>query len=236
MGPLLPESTPTKEDKKEKDKPVQLSLFESVHQELAKVANNFKAINWETYWDLFLLKFVMEVSFQCFYASFGLVLAAQFSLSQKQIGYMLALHAFLFVVFNPLYATAKTKLYSTDKSGVARIRHAFLLLAVTFVGFIVAPNWWIYGFFVVPLSAVRVLADSTFTEILVLRTGETDKGTVMGAFESIMSLSGFTTPLIMGLATDIWGYYAPSLIALIPSTASIYIVNKMQTIAEKYTQ
>lgn len=236
MGLLLPDSIPTKHDKKEKDKTVQLGLVGSVHQEFAKVANNFKAINWETYWDLFLLKFVMEISFQCFYASFGLVLAAQFSMTQKQIGYMLAMHAFLFVVFNPLYATAKIKLYSSDKSGIARIRHAFLLLAVTFIGFIFAPNWLIYCFFIVPLSAVRVLADTTFTEILVLRTGETDKGTVMGTFESLISLSAFTTPLILGLATDIWGYYAPSVIALIPSSISIYIVNKMHTTPEKYTQ
>lgn len=234
---LLPDSTPTKENKsKGNEKPAKLNVAKMIYYELNKVLNNFRSLNWNVYRDLFLLKFMLEMSFHSFYSSFGLVLITQFSYSQKQVGYTLAVHAFLFVLFNPLYATVKSTFYKRDKTGVKRIQHAFFLLTITFIGFIVAGNWWIYTFFMIPFSAVRVLADTTFTEILVFITGDKDKGTVMGAFESLMSLSGLTTPLVMGLVTDIWGSYAPSFLALIPSIASIYFVNKMHKIAGKYTQ
>lgn len=222
--------------KKEKEERVHLSLTRTVYKELAKIVNNFKLINWDKYWDLFLLKFIIEISFNCFYASFGIVLLTEFSFTHKQMGYTMALHAFSFVVFNPLYATVKTKFYSGDKTGVTRIRNSCFLLVATLLGFITAPTWWIYVLFMVPISVVRILADSTCTEILVLRTEATEKGTVMGAFESVMSLSSLITPLMLGLITDTWGSYAPFITALIPSTASIYIVNKMQNISNKYTQ
>lgn len=232
---LLPDSAPAKQDKEEKEKPAQLSLIKTASQGLIKVLNNFKAINWELYWDIFLLKLLVEVSFQTFYASFGLMLHDKFDFSHKQIGYMLAMHAVLIVVFNLLYSTIKAKLYSNDTTGQERMRHVFLLLIITFAGFSTAPVWWIYGLFLIPISCVRAVVDSTQTEILVLRTGEADKGTVMGAFESIMSLAGLTVPLVTGFATDMWGCTAPSVLALIPSIGSIYVVNKMQAIAEKKT-
>lgn len=146
---------------------------------------------------------------------------------------MLAIHALAIVLFNLIIGTVNKKFYGNDKSGVQRMKHAFLLLIVTFVGFIVAPVWWIYALFVVPISAVRVLADTAFNEVLLVRTGQADKGTVMGAFESLFSLSGFTTPLITGLAIDFWGVKAPSLVALLPSVASLYIANKNSQLQKK---
>lgn len=146
---------------------------------------------------------------------------------------MLAMHALAVVLFNLIIGTVNSKLYSTDKTGARRMKHAFLLLIGTFVGFIVAPVWWVYALFVIPISAVRVLRDVAFTEVLVLRTQKADIGTVMGAFESLVSLSGFTTPLITGLAIDFWGIRAPSFVALLPSIASLYIANKKQKLTQK---
>lgn len=229
----MPESIPTKQTEQEAAKSKDFSVFKRTYEELAKVVNNFKAINWDSYWDLFLLKLLTETAFHSFYASFGLVLVKNYSLTQKQVGYMLAIHALAIVLFNLIIGTVNKKFYSNDKSGVQRMKHAFLLLIVTFVGFIVAPVWWIYGLFVVPISAVRVLADTAFNEVLLVRTGQADKGTVMGAFESLFSLSGFTTPLITGLAIDFWGVKAPSLVALLPSVASLYIANKNSQLHNK---
>lgn len=203
-----------------------MNIIEATHKELAKVVNNFKSIKWESYWDLFLLKLLAETAYQSFYASFGLVLVEEFNLTQKQVGYMLAIHALSIVAFNLLINQINLKFYNDDKTGTKRLKHAFVLLTASFVGFIVAPAWWIYALVVIPFSGVRVIADTAFNEVLLLRTAQTDKGTVMGAFESLMSLAGFSTPLITGLAIDFWGISAPSFVALLPSIASFYIVNK----------
>lgn len=230
---LLPESKQIQTNEKETDKSTELNIIQRIYQELTKVVNNFKIINWESYGDLFLLKLLIETAFQTFYSSFGLVLVEKYFLSQKQVGYMLAMHALAIVVFNLIISTVNSKFYSNDKNGLKRMKHAFLLLIVTFIGFIVAPVWWVYGLFIIPISAVRVLADTVFTEVLVLRTGKSDKGTVMGAFESLISLSGFTTPLITGVTIDFWGITTPSFVALLPSIASLYIVNKNKMILKK---
>lgn len=233
MAFLLPESIPTKQTKQEAEKSAELNVIKRTCEELAKIANNFKAIKWDSYWHLFLLKLLTETAFHSFYASFGLILVKEYSLTHKEVGYMLAFHAIAVVFFNLIVGTVNSKLYSNDKNGTKRMKDAFLLLIVTFVGFIVAPVWWIYSLFIMPISAVRVLADTSFNEILVLRTGQGDKGTVMGAFESLISLSGFTTPLITGLAIDFWGVRAPSFVALLPSVASLYIANKNHKIPLK---
>lgn len=224
---FVPASTP-KKPKGDKDK--QLSFYENVHQELAKVVSNFKSLDWNLYWDIFTLRFLVEAASQMFYSSFGLILIEAFEFSQKQMGYMLALHALLIIVFNLTNGFVKGRLYKDDRDGVMRIKHALFLQAVNFVGFSLAASWWVFGLFMVPFSFARVLTDTTWTEVLVLRTKESDRGTVTGAFESIMPLAGLIVPVVSGLAIDLCGISAPSFLALVPLAVSIYISRKMQKI------
>lgn len=210
----------------QEDNIAQLSVIGSTYQELAKVVNNFKSINWDLYWDLFLLKLLSEISFNSFYASFSLGLLEEFNFNHKQIGYMLSIHSIAMIVFNFINGIVTSMFYNSDTTGTNRISHALSLLIATFACLVFTHVWWLYCALVIPFSAVRVVTDSTFMEVLAVRTKKAAKGTVMGVFESLISVSRFTTPLITGFTIDFWGFRAPSTVAIILCFANLAIVNR----------
>lgn len=125
-------------------------------------------------------------------------------------------------ICNVLMQKIKSRFYSDDKDGSKRVYHGLYVLAASCLLLSSAPTFQFYLLFLIPMSLVRPLMDTTWTELLISKTNENEKGVVMGTFESLMSLAGLIVPLLSGIITDVWGGNAPALVSAVPAIISIY--------------
>lgn len=224
MGLLLPDTEPTKKKdstKQSKDS----SVFSKGYSELAQTISNITSIDWDTFGDVFTIKFLADISFHMFHSAFALVLQENLGLSHKEIGYVLAIYGIIGVISNILTAPVTKKLYVNDVNGKGRLLTVFTLCSIGYIGVGFAPSITIYVVSLAMLGSVRPLLETTATEQLVKRTHENDKGTILGTFESLCSLSGLIVPLISGIIIDFWNSTAPVLLCTLPAFIAIYMVN-----------
>lgn len=182
-----------------------------------------------------MVKFLTECSFQMFHSTFAL-LPENFNLSRKAMGYTLSFFGFLMVLCNILMAKIKERVYSDDKDGSKRVYHGLYFLTGSLILLSSAPTFAFYLLFLIPMSIVRPLMDATWTELLISKTNETEKGVVMGTFESLMSLAGLITPLLSGVIADLWGGNAPGVFAAVPVLISIYFAQDISKRHHEHVQ
>lgn len=222
----LPDDSGNKEKKAKKTE--NTTVLNKAYSELSKTFLNLKLVNWEIFWDLFVLKVLLESAAMMFHSSFGPYMMLNFQLSQKQFGYTLALYALSGVVFSILTEHIKSKFYSDDVSGKKRTYHGLLVMAVSLLTIPMSNSYWAFLTILVVLSSVRPLIDSAATELLLQRTTKDDKGVIMGSYESLMSVAGLIVPLLSGIIIDLWGISSAILCATLPIFASLYVTTKMK--------
>lgn len=187
-----------------------------------------KNVDYSKYGDLLTVKFLLESSFSLLFMNFGLVLMKNFNFSRVQLGLSIAYLSVTMISCNFLAVLINKKFYSEDKSGLQRIFHGYLLLAISFCFVPFADTAVLYLASFIPLSVAKMLVDSTWMEILTSKTTEKDKGIMMGAAASMMSLSKLICPLIGGFVADLVSIHATTVLPILPSFVGVYVVYKIQ--------
>ncbi|RZC34020.1 major facilitator superfamily domain-containing protein 9-like [Asbolus verrucosus] len=177
----------------------------NIFKEISLAAQNLRNVNWPKYWDLFVIKLIIDFSFNVFQFNSGLILLKRFGIVGKSFGYVIATMGIIGIATNLAMMTVKRHLYSKDDSGLTRLLHGNILLIITYLGFGLNTNFSLFIAYLVPMSVARTLIEATFTEVLLGRASPDEKGSIMGTFDSTLSLGGLVAPVLSGVIADSWG-------------------------------
>ncbi|XP_045494258.1 major facilitator superfamily domain-containing protein 9-like [Colias croceus] len=160
-------------------------------EELAKV-------QWSQYWDVFMFKALLGFSMGVYYSNYALYLKSQYDLTPKHVGYVISLQGIIGAVssFSMGYINS---FYPTDKDFSARNYHVFLLLSISILGLCLSYNIFIYTIWLVPMSIGNAVGRLVTLEMILRKKDQEHKGTLIGASNSIASLSGVLSPMVSGL-------------------------------------
>lgn len=162
------------------------------------------------------MKLIIDFVMNVMQFNLSLILTKRFGISGKLFGYVFAVASVITIVTNLGMSKVQKSLYKNDDSGLQRLKHGFLLLIIICLGLGLSQNFIFFFIFLMPTSVTRVIFESTFTEVVLARASPQEKGSIMGTFETTLSLGGLTAPLISGIISDLWGDSFCILVCCVP--------------------
>lgn len=218
---FLLKEKPSKKAAKVKSKP------KGISQEVTSIFTNLASINWKVYGTLFSIKFLTETANSAFFSTFGLIILEVFGRTHKEMGYVIAWFSLIMVIGNVMIGKIKNKVYADDAEGYKRNVHGLTLLTASFFTMYIVPSFTTYIVMIVPMAMARVLLENTWMDMLLSKTNEAEKGTVMGAFESVLQLAGLGTPILTGIVGDMYGYTTALGLAVVPMLTATFLAAYM---------
>lgn len=200
----------TKEKKKENKKPAKAisdiapKLIDSLIGTLMESINEFYKIDWPVYGDIFVFKLLMTLSMGMYFTNFGLFLKTVHTVSPKYLGYIISFQGFTGSLCT-YFIGYVNKLYKNDKDYTERYYHIFIAVATSLFSLALAPNVYIYTALLLPLAIASSVGRIVSLEMIMKRTSGNHRGTVIGASNSVRSLSGVVIPLVAGVINQYIG-------------------------------
>lgn len=193
-------------------------------------------IDWCQYWDIFLLKVFIGFAMSVYYSNYSLFLNTRYELTRKQIGYVISFQGIVGSISSHFIGSINN-LYHNDEDYIKRNFHVFVLICGSFLGLIMAYNVYIYIFWLSPLAIGNAIGRLVTLEMLLKRGHNTHRGTLIGASNSVRSLTGVVAPMVagyinhyIGLSYVIYASFLSTLIGLIISYRNLQ--NKMKIKAD----
>ncbi|XP_075971546.1 major facilitator superfamily domain-containing protein 9-like [Anticarsia gemmatalis] len=175
-------------------------LFISVRQSFVELYS----IKWSIYWDVFMFKALVSFAMGVYYSNYALYLKTQYELSPKYIGYVISFQGVIGSMCS-YFISFINSFYIHDKDYSIRNFHVFLLLSVALVGLILSFNVLVYCFWLIPLAIGNAIARLVTLEMVLKRSHGDHTGTLIGASNSVRSLSGVIAPMVSGLIVQYVG-------------------------------
>lgn len=139
-----------------------------------------------------------------YFTNFGLFLKTIHTVSPKNLGYIISLQGVTGSLCT-YFIGHINKLYQNDKDYSERNYHVFIIVATTLFFLALAPNVYIYTALLMPLAIASSVGRIVSLEMVTSRTTDDHRGTVIGASNSIRSLSGVVIPLVAGIVNQYFG-------------------------------
>lgn len=203
------------------------SLLHSIGRSLKQSVMDLRNIDWSTYWDIFLLKAFIGFAMSIYYSNYSLYLSSTFELTRKQIGYIISFQGIVGSV-SSYFMGFINSLYNNDNNYVIRNFHVFVLICGSFCGLLLSFNFYIYILWLIPLAIGNAIGRLVTLEMLLNRGHNTHRGTLIGASNSVRSLTGVVAPMIagyiseyVGLSYVIYASFFSTLIGLVISYRSL---------------
>jgi predicted MFS family arabinose efflux permease len=222
---------PDKQKKKQSQKKTAPSF--NVFKELKGAVVNLSSIDWPKYWDLFVIKLIIDFVLSVFQFNINPIMTRRFSTTGKTFGYIIALSMVVGIGGHLSMSRLKSVLYKNDNSGFKRLLHGSLLLTYACLGLGLATSFPMYILHLLPQSISRVIFDNTFTEMILARASPQEKGSIMGTFESTIALGGLTAPILSGLVSESWGNDMCILLCTIPLIFGTILTYTQNTKSQK---
>lgn len=175
------------------------SMKSNIYRIFADLLN----VDWKSYWDVFLLKFILGVSLSLFFSNYYVYVEETFQISPKLIGYTISFQG-LVSAASGLMIDAFDRLYSEKSSNFLKIYHSFIILSLSFLAVYLSSNLYIFVLCLLPLSSSSTLIRTLSTELLLARSNANHRGSLMGASNSISSSARMVAPLLTGLIQDLF--------------------------------
>jgi hypothetical protein len=169
----------------------------NVIKELKSAAVKLTSVDWTKYWDLFVIKLIINFVLNVFQFNINPIMTRRFSTTGKTFGYIIALSTVLGICGHLSMRRLKTVLYKSDSAGFKRLLHGNLLMVYTCLGLGLATTFPIYVLHLLPMTISRVLFDNTFTEVILARASPQEKGSIMGPSRAQAPLEAHS-PLTLG--------------------------------------
>ncbi|KAI4467673.1 major facilitator superfamily domain-containing protein 10 [Holotrichia oblita] len=215
----------TAKSKRSKEKPILT--------ELTQAFTNLIQVDWNTFWDLFLFRFLRESGYSAFFTTFGVVLMDHLGASQSEMGLTISLFSITMIATNLSMGKIKERLYADDSSGYKRNLHGFIGLTATFGLLYLYTGFYLYIIVMLAMGVFGAVLDATWMEMLVDRTSDNNKGTITGSFESIMQMANLVTPMIATYVEENYGYHKTFLIAIMFLTSGVLIGSYRQRVYQQ---
>lgn len=146
----------------------------------------------------------MTLAMGMYFTNFGLFLKTVHDVSPKYLGYIISLQGVTGSLCT-YFIGHINKIYKNDKDYSARNYHIFITVATTLFSLAIAPNVYIYTGLLIPLAIASSVGRIVTLEMVTNRTDGDHRGTVIGASNSIRSLSGVVLPLVAGVLNQYFG-------------------------------
>lgn len=154
-------------------------------------------IEWSEYWDIFMFKALVGFAMGVYYSNYALYLKTQYNLSPKYIGYVISFQGVIGSV-SSFFMGYINSFYNHDLDYSQRNLHVFMLLTLSLIGFILSFNVLIYVIWLIPLAIGNAVGRLVTLEMILKRSHGDHRGTLIGASNSVRSLSGVAAPMVAG--------------------------------------
>lgn len=190
----------TKERKANKEESVLNKIIVSSKQSVVELSK----IPWAEYWDVFLLKALISFAMAVYFSNYSLYLKTIYELSPKYIGYVISIQGVISSV-SSFFIGYINKFYSYDIDYSVRNLHMFILVGVSLTGMILATNVYMFIVCLLPLAVGSAVGRLVSLEMVLTRCKGKHRGTLIGATNSVTSLSGVVAPMVAGFIGQYFG-------------------------------
>lgn len=173
------------------------SLLYSIGSGLKQSVMELLNIRWSKYWDIFMLKVFIGFAMSVYYSNYSLYLSTTFELTRKQIGYIISFQGIIGSI-SSYFMGSINSLYANDYNYLTRNFHVFVLICGSFFGLLLSYNVYFYIFWLSPLAIGNAIGRLVTLEMLLKRCHNTHRGTLIGASNSVRSLTGVVAPMVAG--------------------------------------
>lgn len=194
------------EEKKEKSEAElkATKLFDPIVNTFNETVNNFYDLDWPIYGDIFLFKFLMSMSMGLYFNNFRLFLNTEHDISPSVLGYITTIQGIVSSITNEKVSSFN-KWYVNDIDYSQRIFHIFLIMVLSLVGLAMVPSVPFYIALLIPTAICFAFARVVALVVVSNRSVTGNRGTLIGAFNSVSSISGIITPIIGGIINHYLG-------------------------------
>ncbi|PZC85587.1 major facilitator superfamily domain-containing protein 9 [Helicoverpa armigera] len=176
------------------------TLFSSVQQSFVQLYY----IEWSKYWDIFMFKALISFAMGVYYSNYSLYLKTVYELSPKYIGYVISFQGVIGSI-SSYFIGYINSFYIHDKDYSIRNFHVFLLTSVSLVGLALSFNVFLYTFWLIPMAVGNATGRLVTLEMVLKRSHGDHRGTLIGASNSVRSLTGVVAPMVAGVIGEFYG-------------------------------
>ncbi|XP_039749840.1 major facilitator superfamily domain-containing protein 9-like isoform X2 [Pararge aegeria] len=161
-------------------------------------------VEWSKYWIVFTFQALNSFAMGVYYSNYGLYLKTQYGLTPKHIGYVVSLQGVIGAISSFMMGYINS-FYTSDKDYSIRNYHVFVLLCTSLLGICLSVNVFMYTVLLIPLAIANAVGRLVTLEMILKRSHGDHRGTLIGASNSVRSLSGVVAPLSAGFIGEFFG-------------------------------
>ncbi|XP_034829634.1 major facilitator superfamily domain-containing protein 9-like isoform X1 [Maniola hyperantus] len=161
-------------------------------------------VEWSKYWTIFIFQALNSFAMSVYFSNYALYLKSQYGLSPKHIGYVVSIQGVIGVISSFMMGYINS-FYIHDKDYSVRNYHVFILLSASLLGICLSINIVMYTALLIPLAIGNAVGRLVTLEMVLKRSHGDHRGTLIGASNSVRSLSGVVAPLVAGFVGEFFG-------------------------------
>lgn len=139
-----------------------------------------------------------------YYSNYALYLKTQYGLTPKHIGYVVSIQGVIGAISSFMMGYINS-FYTQDKDYSVRNYHVFVLLCFSLLGICLSVNVFMYSILLIPLAIANAVGRLVTLEMILKRSHGDHRGTLIGASNSVRSVSGVVAPLLAGFIGEFFG-------------------------------
>ncbi|KAL4706622.1 hypothetical protein ACJJTC_009034 [Scirpophaga incertulas] len=190
--------------KRQKKNMLELNILYSFYNNIKMSVLELFKIEWTDYWDIFTFKALVGFAMGVYYSNYALYLKTQFELTPKYIGYVISFQGVIGSV-SSFFMGSINDLYKHDTDYSLRNLHVFILLTLSLLGIIISHNVYMYVIWLIPLAIGNAVGRLITLEMILRRCHGDHRGTLIGASNSVRSITGVVSPMVAGLIGQYFG-------------------------------
>lgn len=210
-------------------------VLKSIPKNLIKAIYGLGNINWQQYWDLFLVKFLTSVAKDSYVNNYSIKVRERFQVSPKVIGYSLSLQGFSAAIAGLTMGYSNKLLFKNNDSEKHSTKiHIFVSLCYLAVALTTKVQFFVI--FGMMLTFANMILRVRESEMLFERCLESQRGSLVGMGTSITNIARMVTPLIVGIVEDFYDVGSGIILGLIISILAIVVsinANRTKTVMMK---
>ncbi|XP_015590268.1 major facilitator superfamily domain-containing protein 9 [Cephus cinctus] len=207
--------------------------LQNLHNNVIKAIRNLTNVDWLTYWDVFILKFLLAIAFSVFISNYTLRIQEKYDVTPKWVGYTISLQGLFGTLAGFTTGWIDRKFYQNDLDYKRRNAHGFAIMTICFLGNITASNLTIFMLWMIPLRISTSFLRVIETNMILKRCLPSQRGSILGAMHSMTNVARLVAPLLAGIMDDYYGSNGASFVAAILTIIGIPIAMRVKHIEYK---
>ncbi|KAI5637434.1 major facilitator superfamily domain-containing protein [Phthorimaea operculella] len=211
------------------------TLLNTVTTSFNESLEQFNKIDWSVYWEIFSFKLFISLCIGIFISNYVLFVKIKHDVSPVVTGYIIAVFSTVGSLTS-FFVDKVNDFYKKDNDYTERNLHVFALLTISLIGVALAPNVFLYVVFVVPLGIASTMGSLITREVILCKTDDANRGTVLGVANNVRSVTGVIAPLLTGFIAHFVGVLQVVYVSIILAavgTYKSYVIRTKKTVETK---